>query len=81
MTAPATCRHADERLTRAMFHYCWHYAVDIDRAGEILPRAAPARQRRGAGARRERYVAVSAADRTATNGILNGTGCEVLFRA
>ncbi len=30
--------YADEWLTKAMFHYRWHYAADIDRAGEILPR-------------------------------------------
>lgn len=29
---------ADEWLTKAMFHYRWHYAADIDKAGEILPR-------------------------------------------
>lgn len=30
--------YADEWLTKAMFHYRWHYADDIDRAGEVLPR-------------------------------------------
>ncbi len=30
--------YADEWLTKAMFHYRWHYASDIERAGEILPR-------------------------------------------
>jgi len=30
--------YADEWLTKAMFHYRWVYAPDIDRAGEILPR-------------------------------------------
>lgn len=30
--------YADEWLTKAMFHYRWHYAADIDKAGEILPR-------------------------------------------
>jgi glutathione S-transferase len=29
--------YADEWLTKAMFHYRWHYADDIDRAGTILP--------------------------------------------
>jgi glutathione S-transferase len=29
---------ADEWLTKAMFHYRWRYAPDIDKAGEILPR-------------------------------------------
>ena len=29
---------------------------------------------------RERYAALSAADRAVTDGILSGTGCEVLFR-
>jgi glutathione S-transferase len=30
--------YGDEWLTKAMFHYRWSYAADIDRAGEILPR-------------------------------------------
>ncbi len=30
--------YADEWLTKAMFHYRWHYAADIEQAGEILPR-------------------------------------------
>jgi glutathione S-transferase len=30
--------YADEWLTKAMFHYRWRYAADIDKAGEILPR-------------------------------------------
>jgi glutathione S-transferase len=29
---------ADEWLTKAMFHYRWNYAADIEKAGEILPR-------------------------------------------
>ena len=29
---------ADEWLTKAMFHYRWHFAPDADQAGEILPR-------------------------------------------
>ena len=29
---------ADEWLTKAMFHYRWHYKPDIDRAAAILPR-------------------------------------------
>ena len=30
--------YADEWLTKAMFHYRWHYADDIEKAGNILPR-------------------------------------------
>ena len=30
--------YGDEWLTKAMFHYRWYYADDIERAGEILPR-------------------------------------------
>ncbi len=30
--------YADEWLTKAMFHYRWFYAADIERAGQILPR-------------------------------------------
>ncbi len=30
--------YADEWLTKAMFHFRWHYQADIDRAGDILPR-------------------------------------------
>jgi glutathione S-transferase len=30
--------YADEWLTKAMFHYRWHYAADIEMAGTILPR-------------------------------------------
>ena len=29
---------ADEWLTKAMFHYRWHFAADANQAGEILPR-------------------------------------------
>jgi glutathione S-transferase len=28
---------ADEWLTKAMFHYRWHFAPDIDRAGKTIP--------------------------------------------
>ncbi len=30
--------YADEWLTKAMFHYRWHYPADIAKAGNILPR-------------------------------------------
>ena len=30
--------YADEWLTKAMFHYRWHYPADAQKAGEILPR-------------------------------------------
>ena len=30
--------YADEWLTKAMFHYRWHYAPDAAKAGQILPR-------------------------------------------
>ena len=30
--------YADEWLTKAMFHYRWSYAADIEKAGQMLPR-------------------------------------------
>lgn len=30
--------YGDEWLTKAMFHYRWHYAADIELAGNVLPR-------------------------------------------
>ena len=30
--------YADEWLTKAMFHYRWKYAADIEKAGQMLPR-------------------------------------------
>jgi glutathione S-transferase len=30
--------YGDEWLTKSMFHYRWHYAADIEKAGSILPR-------------------------------------------
>lgn len=45
--------YADEWLTKAMFHYRWAYAPDIDKAARILPRwfqiDAPEAQARAAG--------------------------------
>ncbi|PUB17132.1 glutathione S-transferase family protein [Yoonia sediminilitoris] len=29
--------YADEWLTRCMFHYRWHFAADIEKAGRVLP--------------------------------------------
>ena len=34
--------YGDEWLTKSMFHYRWHYAADIKKAGSILPRWATA---------------------------------------
>ncbi len=55
--------YGDEWVTKAMFHYRWHYAADIEQAGQILPRwldtAAPEAQVQ----QRKTYIASRQIDR------------------
>jgi glutathione S-transferase len=47
---------ADEWLTKAMFHYRWHFAQDAEQAGEILPRWSMAVQPEAGHAQMKRAV-------------------------
>jgi glutathione S-transferase len=47
---------ADEWLTKAMFHYRWHYAADAELAGEILPRWSSTLVLEGGHARMKQFI-------------------------